>query len=185
VAKAAVAAGASIINDISALRFDPKMAEVAAEYEVPLILMHMKGTPGTMQVAPEYDDLIGEIRDFFENAMAQAVTAGVSKSKLIIDPGIGFGKTLEHNLRLIRQLHEFECLNAPILMGPSRKAFIRNILKNETGREITPDLPEVEIGTQSAVAASVLNGAHIVRVHHVANTFATVRLIDAIKNQHE
>lgn len=183
VAKAAIGAGASIINDISALRFDPKMGEAAAECGVPLILMHMKGTPGTMQVAPEYDDLIGEIRDFLENAMAQAVSAGVSRSKLIIDPGIGFGKTLEHNLRLIRRLHEFECLNAPILMGPSRKAFIRNILKNETGREITPDLPETEIGTQAAVAASVLNGAHIVRVHHVANTFATVKIIDAIKMQ--
>jgi len=190
VARAAIQAGAAIINDISSLAYDPLMAGVAAEYGVPLILMHIKGTPKTMQIEPVYDDLIGEIRQFFENAIVAAEKSGVSRSKIIIDPGIGFGKTLEHNLSLIRQLHEFAALDLPILAGPSRKAFIRKILKacprlhigNPEEKDINPQLPQVETGTQAAVAAAVLNGAHIVRVHNVAETRCTVEIIDAVKN---
>jgi len=182
VARKAIEAGASIINDISSLRFDPDMAGIAAEHDVPLILMHMKGTPETMQATPEYDDLIGDIKSFFEELVDKAEKSGVSRSKLIIDPGIGFGKTFDHNFFLIRHLKEFESLNLPILIGPSRKAFIGNIIKQETGREIMPDMPELETGTQAAVAAAVLNGAHIVRVHNVASTFATLKIIDAINS---
>ncbi|MBU0986205.1 MAG: dihydropteroate synthase [Proteobacteria bacterium] len=182
VAERALEAGASIINDVSSLRLDAKMADIAAKHDVPLILMHMLGTPKTMQVAPAYDDLVGEIKAFFENAIDHAVQKGISKSKIIIDPGIGFGKTVEHNLALIRRLGEFGTLDVPVMIGPSRKAFIRKILKDKTHADIQPDLPVVEVGTQAAVAASILNGAHMVRVHNVANTHATVKIIDAIKS---
>jgi len=182
VARRAIEAGASIINDVSALRFDHGIADVAAEYDVPVILMHMLGTPKTMQVDPIYDDLIKEIKNFLKNTIDYAKSRGISKSKIIIDPGIGFGKTVEHNLLLIKHLHEFKTLDVPILIGSSRKAFVRNILKYKTVKDINPDLAEVEIGTQASVAAAVLNGAHMVRVHNVANTRATIKIIDAINN---
>jgi len=182
VARRAIQAGASIINDVSALRLDHGIADVAAEYDVPLILMHMLGTPKTMQTNPVYDDLIKEIKEFLKNAVDYAESKGISKSKIIIDPGIGFGKTVEHNLLLIKHLHEFKTLDVPILIGPSRKAFIRNILKDKIVKDINPDLAIVETGTQASVAAVALNGAHIVRVHNVANTRATIKIINAIKN---
>ncbi|MEA1946941.1 MAG: dihydropteroate synthase [Thermodesulfobacteriota bacterium] len=182
VARRAIQAGASIINDVSAFRLDHGIADVAAEYEVPVILMHMLGTPKTMQTNPVYDDLIKEIKEFLKNAVDYAETKGISKSKIIIDPGIGFGKTVEHNLLLIKHLHEFKTLDVPILIGPSRKAFIRNILKDKTVKDINPDLALVETGTQASVAAAVLNGAHMVRVHNVTNTRATIKIINAIKN---
>lgn len=181
VASQAIEAGASVINDISSLRAEPELGDVAAASGVPLILMHMKGTPRTMQVAPEYADLLGEISRFFEDAIARAASGGIPRSRVIIDPGIGFGKTVEDNLSLLRNLDAFEYLDVPILVGPSRKSFIRNILKGEGETDISPELPRVETGTQAAVAASVLNGAHIVRVHNVANTLATVKIIDAIR----
>ncbi|QTA83772.1 Dihydropteroate synthase [Desulfonema limicola] len=180
VAKKALKAGASIINDISALGMDPEMAALAAEFDVPVILMHMKGRPKTMQVSPEYDDLIGDIKSFFKDVIDRAVKQGISRSRIIIDPGIGFGKNLEHNLTLINQLHEFESLDQPLLIGSSRKAFIRNILKPSGVKDLDPMLPEVETGTQASVAASIMRGAHIVRVHNVANTCATVKIIDAV-----
>jgi dihydropteroate synthase len=182
VARRAIQAGASIINDVSALRLDHGIADVAAEYDVPVILMHMLGTPKTMQTDPVYDDLIKEIKEFLKNAMDYAESKGISKSKIIIDPGIGFGKTVEHNLLLIKHLHEFKTLDVPILIGPSRKAFIRNILKDQTVKDINPDLAVVETGTQASVAAAVLSGAHMVRVHNVANTRTTLKIIDAVNN---
>jgi len=182
VAEQAIKAGASMINDVSSLRFDPKMASLAADYAVPVILMHMLGNPKTMQIEPAYDDLIGEIKAFFENAIDQAENKGISRSKIIIDPGIGFGKTIRHNLLLIQRLHEFKSLKVPIMIGTSRKAFIRNLLKDNTGEEINADAAIVESGTQASVTAAILNGAHIVRVHDVANTRATVKITDAIKN---
>jgi len=182
VARRAIQAGASIINDVSALRLDHGIADVAAEYDVPVVLMHMLGTPKTMQTDPVYDDLIKEIKEFLKNAMDYAESKGISKSKIIIDPGIGFGKTVEHNLLLIKHLHEFKTLDVPILIGPSRKAFIRNILKDKTVKNINPDLAVVETGTQASVAAAVLSGAHMVRVHNVANTRTTLKIIDAVNN---
>ncbi|MBW2620039.1 MAG: dihydropteroate synthase [Deltaproteobacteria bacterium] len=184
VARRAIEAGASMINDVSALRLDHGIADVAAEYDVPVILMHMLGTPKTMQADPVYDDLIKEIKEFLKSAVDYAESRGISKSKIIIDPGIGFGKTIEHNLLLIKHLHEFKTLDVPILIGSSRKAFIRNILKDKTVKDINPDLAEVEIGTQASVAAAVLNGAQMVRVHNVANTRITLKIIDAIYNVH-
>ncbi len=182
VAEQAIKAGASIINDISSLRFDPKMVDVAVDYGVPVILMHMLGNPKTMQIEPEYDDLITEIKAFLEDAIDRAENRGISRSKIIIDPGIGFGKTFGHNLLLIQRLQELKTLNAPILIGTSRKAFIRNILKDKTDKDINPDSAIVETGTQASVAAAVLNGAHIVRVHDVVNTRVTLKIIDAVKN---
>jgi dihydropteroate synthase len=143
--------------------------------------MHMKGTPKDMQISPEYDDLFGEIKGFLLDAVKRAVERGIARSKIIVDPGIGFGKTIEHNLLLIKNVDKFADLDVPVLIGPSRKAFIRKILKDNNGHEPAPRDPAVETGTQAAVAAAVLAGAHIVRVHDVANTVKTVKIVDAIK----
>jgi len=182
VARPALEAGAALVNDIRALRSDPGLAALAAEFGVPVILMHMRGEPRNMQVAPRYDDLIGEIYAFLEHAAQAAEGQGIRRERLIVDPGIGFGKTAEHNLQLIRRLPELAGLGLPLLVGPSRKSFIRRLVKPEGEKDIPPDRPVVETGTQAAVAASILNGAHIVRVHDVANTLATVRVVDAIMN---
>ncbi|UCF94537.1 MAG: dihydropteroate synthase [Desulfobacterales bacterium] len=180
VARRALEAGASIINDITALRCDPDMAAVAAEFGTPVVLMHMRGSPQTMQVAPVYADLIGEIRGFLQEAIRRAEQEGLSKARIIIDPGIGFGKTVAHNLLLLKHLDALHSLDVPILVGPSRKSFIRKILKDERAEDIHPDHPAVETGTQATVAAAVLNGAHIVRVHDVANTLPTIKIMDAM-----
>ncbi len=180
VARAAIAAGAAMINDVSALRFDPEMAAVARDAGVPVILMHMLGSPKTMQQDPVYTDVTGEVFAFLEDAVQRARDAGIPKDRIIVDPGIGFGKSAGHNLRLIAELEAFHALGVPLLVGPSRKAFIRAVLKKESGREIEPDAPEVELGTQAAVAAAILNGAHMVRVHNVENTRKTVLTADAI-----
>lgn len=182
VAEAALSGGAAIINDISALQMDEKMAAVAVKYDVPVILMHMKGRPRTMQIDPVYDDLLGEVKAYLKTAIERARQAGIASDKIIIDPGIGFGKTAVHNLQIIRQLSVFEELDVPILIGTSRKAFIRKILSEATATELSADRPEVETGTQATIAMAVNNGAHIVRVHNVANTRATVAMLDAIRN---
>ena len=173
VARAALAAGALMLNDVSALRFDPGMAGVAAESGAPLIVMHMKGTPGDMQKDPRYDDLIGEIRVFLEGVVQEAVQAGVRREQILIDPGIGFGKTFDHNLQLIRDLDRLSVVGRPLVLGCSRKAFIGHIL----GKEADDRDP----GTMAAVAAGVLNGAHVVRVHNVAMAVDAVRIVDAVK----
>jgi len=180
VARQAISAGASIINDISALRFDPEMGRVAADTGTLVILMHMKGAPADMQVAPAYDDLIGEVYQFLSEAIERAESYGIEKSKIIIDPGIGFGKTVAHNLCLIQKLDEFQKLNVPILLGSSRKAFIRKTLASGSS-EPPPEAPAITTGTQASITAGILNGAHIVRVHEVGNTAATIKIADAIK----
>lgn len=172
VAESALEAGAAIINDISALRFDPAMALVAAQANIPVILMHMKGTPGDMQNKPEYRDLMGEMTEFFHKAVTRAEKSGISKEMLILDPGIGFGKTLDHNLEIIRSLKDLESLDIPILLGSSRKAFIGKILDK--------DPEERDTGTMATVAAGIMNGAHIVRVHNVKMAKETVKIIDSI-----
>ncbi len=181
VARRAIEAGADIINDVSALRMDAGMAKVAAAAGVPVILMHMLGTPKTMQVAPVYEDLLSEVRAFLATAIDHAVSQGVLRSRLIIDPGIGFGKTIHHNLTLIRCLSAFASLDAPVLLGPSRKAFIRNLLKKSDPAGNDPAPERMETGTQAALAAGILNGAHIIRVHDVAQAKTTARIMDAIK----
>jgi dihydropteroate synthase len=173
VARQALKAGACIINDISALRFDPDIISVAAEAGVPVILMHMKGTPGDMQRNPTYQNLIPEILDFLKEAIDRAVAGGIKKDMIIVDPGIGFGKSFDHNLQIIRELTQFSVLERPILLGTSNKAFIGHILNKEAH--------ERDTGSMAAIAAGVLNGAHIVRVHNVKKTIETVKIIDAIK----
>ena len=180
VARAALEAGAAIINDVSALNGDADMASVAAEYGVPVILMHMKGTPRTMQVEPAYDDLVAEIAAFLSASAAKAEKAGIDPARIIVDPGIGFGKTMAHNLHLIRELHQLQTLGRPLLMGTSRKRFIRSILAGGEAEDMDPLDPTVAVGTQATVAASIMNGAHIVRVHDIAATRATAKLVDAI-----
>jgi len=180
VARLALAAGAAMINDISALRHDSEMAGVAVECGVPVILMHMLGTPQTMQVTPAYHDVVAEIGAFLAQAVNQAEKGGIARDRIIIDPGIGFGKTVDHNLLLIKNLARLKEMDLPILVGPSRKAFIRNLLKENPEEEIRPDMTIVETGTLAAVCAAVLNGAHIVRVHEVASARAAVKIIDAI-----
>ncbi len=182
VARQALLAGASIINDISALRSDARMVEVAAEFQVPVILMHMLGTPKTMQKDPTYDNLIQDIALFLKERIEFARQHGVSESHIIVDPGIGFGKTFENNFQLIKNIDAFKTLNTPVLIGPSRKAFIRNALGDIKKQALEPDHPIVETGTQAAVAAAVINGADIVRCHNVLQTRATLTIIDAIKN---
>ncbi len=181
VAEQAIWAGASMINDIGAMRLDPDMVSVAGRFDVPVILMHMKGKPKTMQENPVYEDLVKEIKKFLKTAIDMAGKHNIPKSKIIIDPGIGFGKTFDHNFSLLKHIGKFESLDVPILVGPSRKAFIRNILKGNRQKDLKSSRPVVETGTQAAVAAAALNGAHIVRVHDVATTRATVKIIDAIK----
>lgn len=182
VARQALEAGAAIVNDISALRMDPEMASVAARFGAPLILMHMKGSPKTMQQDPRYENLIEEVLEFLETAIQTALAGGVPRRQIIADPGIGFGKTVDHNLCLIRRLSALERLDVPILVGSSRKAFIRAILKRDGEADMDPALPAVETGTQATVAAAILSGAHIVRVHDVERTVATARIIDAVRN---
>ena len=183
VAQKAIEAGASIINDVSAMCFDSEMVNVAVKYNVPVILMHMRGIPGTMQISPDYENVVKDVKKFLGKAIQKAVDSGISMDKIIIDPGIGFGKTVKHNLLLIKELKTFQTLGVPILMGTSRKSFIRTIIKNHVESEtITPF--QIEIGTQATVATSILNGADIVRVHDVANTFNTVKIINAINSVH-
>jgi dihydropteroate synthase len=181
VAEAALEAGASMINDISALRMDPAMGPLAALRQVPVILMHMQGSPRTMQIKPVYDDVAAEVRGFLARAIDKAVAAGIERSRIIIDPGIGFGKTGRHNMVLIQRLGLLAELDVPILVGTSRKRFIRDLVKTPGQEDPAPERPEVESGSQAAAAAAILNGAHIVRVHDVANTRAMVRVIDAIR----
>lgn len=173
VAQGALKAGASMINDISALRFDPDMASIVAEAGVPVILMHMKGMPENMQKNPTYGDLIPEIFDFLEDAIERSVSAGIKRDLIIVDPGIGFGKTFDHNLKIIKELSRFESLERPVLLGTSNKAFIGHIL----GKEVY----ERDTGTMATIAYGVINGAHIVRVHNVRKAVETVKMIEAIR----
>ena len=172
VARQAIEAGASIINDISAFRFDPDMVSVAADACVPVILMHMKGSPSDMQDDPVYGDFISEIKDFFKDVLDRAEKGGIDRDMIVLDPGIGFGKTFDHNLEILRELHQFTPLSRPILVGSSRKAFIGQILDNR------PE--DRDIGTMATVSASILNGAHIVRVHNLKMACETVKVIDTI-----
>ncbi|HDI61147.1 MAG TPA: dihydropteroate synthase [Desulfobacteraceae bacterium] len=180
VAREAIAAGAAMVNDISALRHDPQMGDTVARAGVPLILMHMLGTPKTMQQAPHYDDLFGEISAFLATAMDRARSAGVPANRLIIDPGIGFGKTVSHNLDLIRGVKRLAALDAPVLIGPSRKAFIRRLLSDDPETPLSPDDPAVAHGTLAAATAAILSGAHLIRVHEVASARAAARIADAL-----
>ncbi|NIA08072.1 MAG: dihydropteroate synthase [Actinobacteria bacterium] len=161
VARRALAAGAGIVNDVSAGRADEHMFELLAEVGSPLVLMHMLGTPADMQSEPCYEDVVGEITAFLARAVDKATAAGVHRDRIIIDPGIGFGKTVEHNLEILRRFSELHCLGRPILLGTSRKSFIGRVLGRESPRERL-------WGTAATVALAVAAGAHLLRVHDIA-----------------
>ncbi|KPK86635.1 MAG: dihydropteroate synthase [Deltaproteobacteria bacterium SM23_61] len=174
VAERALQSGAEMVNDVSALRFDEGMAGVVSRRKVPVVLMHLRGQPENMQADTHYDDLIEEIRGFFQERIDYAVSRGISRDRVILDPGIGFGKSMEerHNLILLKKLRSFRALGQPLMIGTSRKAFLGRIL----------DLPpeEREEGTLATVAVAVQNGANIVRVHEVRRTRRAVQVADAI-----
>ncbi|MGM0603289.1 MAG: dihydropteroate synthase [Bacillota bacterium] len=172
-AEAALEMGASIINDISGMKFDKKMPETAAHYQAPVVLMHIQGTPETMQENPEYKNLIFEIKNYLWNSIETALKAGIKEDKIIIDPGIGFGKEQQHNLQILNRLKSFEELGYPILIGTSRKSLIKYVTGDEKFNRI--------FGTSASAAVSVLNGASIVRVHDVEEIRRAVRMADAVK----
>ena len=175
VAEAAAIAGAEIINDVTGLRNDPRIAEVARRRKVPLILMHMRGEPRTMQRAPFARDVVRDVSEGLRRAVAVARLAAVAKSQIVLDPGIGFGKSWPQNLELLERLPELAKLGFPLLLGTSRKSFVGKILGGaaKDGRAW---------GTAASVTASILGGAHIVRVHDVAEMAQVARVADAIVN---
>jgi dihydropteroate synthase len=174
VARQAIAAGADIINDVTSLRADAEMVKLAATTGVPVILMHMQGSPETMQADPRYSSLFSEIIAFLEDRIQFATQNGVEREQIVVDPGIGFGKTVAHNLRLVRELERFQALERPILLGASRKRFIGAIL----GRPVE----DREVGTAVVNSFAIAAGAHILRVHDVALHRQVVLLADALCN---
>lgn len=173
VARLALDAGAQIVNDVAAGRFDPDLLRVAAEANAPVVLMHMLGDPRTMQRDPRYADVVGEVAAFLDERAAAAAVAGVPRDRIVVDPGFGFGKTREHNLVLLRRLREFRCLGFPILAGTSRKSFIGATLG---GLPVEDRLS----GTAATVALAVANGAGLVRVHDVREMARVVRMVEAV-----
>ena len=174
VARAALTAGADIVNDISALRFDPEMAGVIADAGAYVVLMHMQGTPRTMQENPTYTDPVADIKAFFVDRIEAAVRSGIAESRIILDPGIGFGKRLKHNLAILRGINEFRKLGVPILIGLSRKSFLGEIL----GVPVEDRL----IGTVAANAIAVRNGADIIRVHDVKEGMQTAQVARRLRD---
>jgi dihydropteroate synthase len=173
VAKAAVAAGADLVNDISSGTYDPQMLSTVANLDVPIILMHIRGTPQTMQQQTDYSDLMGDIYGFLSQQKTAAIAAGIKQEKIIIDPGIGFAKNCGQNLEIFRQLSSLKMLNCPILVGASRKSFIGNILNQ-------PD-PKARVwGTAAACCAAIFNGADILRIHDVSEMRDVSLVADAI-----
>jgi dihydropteroate synthase len=173
VARAAFRAGARVLNDVTALRGDRAMAKTAAAAGVGVILMHMKGTPRTMQGNPKYADVVAEISDFFREILKTAWRAGIERDKIILDPGIGFGKSPKHNLEILRRLDEFRNLGRPLAIGTSRKSFIGRAL----GRQVHDRLS----GTGATVAAAILRGADLVRVHDVREMSDVARMTDLLR----
>lgn len=172
VARRALDAGAAMVNDISGLRGNGEMVELVAQRQVPLVIMHMQGTPQNMQDNPQYDDVVGEIISFLRDRIGIALSAGVTKERILVDPGIGFGKTLQHNLEIMHRLSEFKSLGFPILLGTSRKSFIGSVL----GLPVEERLE----GTAATVAFGISQGADLVRVHDVKEAVRVARMTDAM-----
>lgn len=173
VAKKAIEAGAQIINDISGLHLDPSLSQVAAKEDVPLVLMHIRGNPETMQKNIHYESLFSEIIQYLKDSIQRAESAGVDPEQIIIDPGIGFGKTVEDNLLILKNLQEFKILGKPLLLGTSRKSFI--------GKILNADVTERLEGTLSTIVVGVLNGAHIIRCHDVIQAKRAIAIADAVR----
>lgn len=173
VAKEAIAAGADMINDVSGGTFDDDMFSTVAALNVPIILMHLRGTPKTMQQLTQYDNLANEIITFLQSRIKVAIASGIDSNKIIIDPGIGFAKTSEQSLQLLQELEKFKILNCPILVGTSRKSFIGKILgESDPSKRVW--------GTAATCCGAIANGANILRVHDVAEMYDVMRVADAI-----
>jgi dihydropteroate synthase len=172
VAQAALREGADMVNDVSALSGDPRMPAVVARFGVPCILMHMKGRPRTMQRNPKYQDLMAEITGFLTTALARGEQAGIERTQMLVDPGIGFGKTITHNLEILRRLAELQTLGVPVVVGPSRKRFIGTVLDVSADERLE--------GTIAACVMAAANGANILRVHDVKPVARALKLADAI-----
>src|SRR5579859_2774419 len=179
VAEAALEAGAEIINDISGLNQDPRIAQVAAKHHAPLILMHLRGEPGSMQKTPFARDVLKDVEKGLRASAAKAAKAGVAKSQIILDPGIGFGKSHAQNYELLQKLYRLAALGYPLLIGTSRKGFLGATLARH-GKQAPPE--ERIWGTAATVTASILNGAHVVRVHDVAEMLQVARVADCVVN---
>jgi len=180
VAEKALVAGARIVNDVSALRFDPRMAETVCTAGAGLVLMHMQGTPQTMQQQPRYDDVVAEVISFLAGRIAFAEAQGLKKTQIAVDPGIGFGKTVADNLRLLAHLEEFSSLGCPVLVGTSRKSFIGKVLV-PVGAGPAREANGRLWGTAATVAWAVAHGARILRVHDVAEMSDVVRMVEAVQ----
>jgi len=176
VAKAALDAGASIVNNIMGADPSHSLLKMVQKYESAVVLMHIRKTPQTMQRNVHYHDLIGEITDSLRKSIEKCLEIGIKSDKIILDPGIGFGKTVEHNLEILNRLGDFEILNHPLLIGTSRKSFIGKVLDREVESRL--------MGTAATITAGIVHGAHIVRVHDVKQMKETVAMTDAITNQH-
>lgn len=177
VAEAAIENGASIVNDVTGLKGDPRMASVISRTGVGVIVMHMKGSPRTMQLEPSYKDLMREITDSLKESIDIAVNAGVEKDKIVVDPGIGFGKTVRHNLTILNRLSELKVLERPIMVGVSRKSFIGAILNRNANERL--------IGTAAASSVAIMNGANIIRVHDTKELVEVAKIVDAILTESE
>jgi dihydropteroate synthase len=173
VARAALDSGADLVNDVSGLRFDPALGPLVARLRVPVVLMHLRGDFGGMHRDPAYRDVMGEIVAELGEALARAARAGIAAERVLVDPGIGFAKDAGHSLETLRRLQELHVLGRPILVGPSRKSFIGKVLDLAVGDRL--------LGTAAAVAACVLAGAHVVRVHDVREMVQVARVCDAIR----
>jgi len=173
VAKAAITAGADMLNDVSAGRFDPNMLPLVGRLQVPIFLMHMQGEPRTMQVHPQYHDVVNDVKCFLNDAISVAKACGIPKHLIAIDPGIGFGKTLEHNLELLKNLRAFQEIGLPLLLGVSRKSFIGKLCDR-------PDPSDRLFGTIAACSACIAGGADILRVHDPQEIADACRVSDAI-----
>jgi len=172
VARIALDNGAAIVNDISGLRFDRKMAQLISEYKAGCVIMHIKGTPRTMQRTPRYNNLLTEITAWLKKSSTIALQAGVKKRQIAIDPGIGFGKTLKHNLEILNKLDSFKRLGFPVLVGLSRKSFIGKLLDLPVNKRL--------VGTAAACACAIRNGAHIIRVHDVKEMKQVAKIADTL-----
>ena len=172
VAEAALDVGANLVNDISGLTFDEKMIDIVIARKVPVILMHMKGTPRSMQVDPHYNNVIKEICEFFKRKVKSAKNSGILDNMIILDPGIGFGKRLEDNFEIIRELKQICAMGYPILLGPSRKSFI--------GASLNLPVEERLEGTLASITVGIMNGANIIRVHDVKETLRAVKITEKI-----
>jgi dihydropteroate synthase len=172
VAEAALSEGASIVNDISGLHKDKGIADLCAKYSAGLIIMHMKGEPRTMQKRPSYKNLLKEIREYLGQGIKIATSYGVKRESIIIDPGIGFGKTLNHNIRILKELSYFKNMGPAILVGLSRKSFMGKLLGLDVGKRLVP--------TIAANSIAIYNGANIIRVHDVKEAVLTANMVDAI-----